>query len=312
MLAGDARAPGRGGPGPEQSSRSASRPRRSRIRSRPASGSSARTSTASARPFGAADEVQAPVDAVGAVDVRMARRPEHGAVAGGLAAEAVARGVVRRRRPRPRRFARRRRRRAACSRRARARPRARSARRSRARASSKELFGLRRLARSPRAACARAGRGRRGRRDPCRRPRRSARRTRARRPGAATRPRRPGPCREGSSARCGEATIGSAIPSTQTACAAPAAVVAADRLERVDLVGARVLAEAEEDHAGRSFRHAGIIASWQATLRRAGGGSTYDSDHHALDPRRHPGRGEADRLQDPGRPASSPRTPASA
>src|SRR5205085_8959637 len=41
--------------------------------------------------------------------------------------------------------------------------------------------------------------------------------------------------------------------------AAAAAVRAADRLERIDAVGARVLAEAEEDHA-RTVRHAEIIA----------------------------------------------------
>ena len=46
---------------------------------------------------------------------------------------------------------------------------------------------------------------------------------------------------------------------------ASAPVLAADRLERVDLVRARILAEAEEDHAGRAVRHAGIIASRPAT-----------------------------------------------
>ena len=41
--------------------------------------------------------------------------------------------------------------------------------------------------------------------------------------------------------------------------AAAAAVGGVDRLERVDLVGARVLAEAEEDHPGRAVRHLVIM-----------------------------------------------------
>src|SRR5207302_2320412 len=41
---------------------------------------------------------------------------------------------------------------------------------------------------------------------------------------------------------------------------APAALVAEQRLERVDLVRARVLAEAEEDHPRVAVRHGAIIA----------------------------------------------------
>ena len=44
--------------------------------------------------LGAADEVQAPVDPVRAIDVRVARRAEHGPVARGLAAVAVPGRVV--------------------------------------------------------------------------------------------------------------------------------------------------------------------------------------------------------------------------
>ncbi|CAN7697332.1 hypothetical protein LJR290_005707 [Variovorax sp. LjRoot290] len=45
-------------------------------------------------PFLAADEVEAPVDAVGAIDVGAPRRPEHRGVALGRAAEAVRGRVV--------------------------------------------------------------------------------------------------------------------------------------------------------------------------------------------------------------------------
>ena len=118
-------------PGPEQRSRSAVEPRRSRIRSSPASGSSARTSAASGVPFARADEVQAPVDAVGAVDVRVPGRAEHRPVAGRRPAVAVAGGVLAvvaststMRPPTPST--------SRCSRSAPAPPRARSARRTRA------------------------------------------------------------------------------------------------------------------------------------------------------------------------------------
>ena len=47
-------------------------------------------------------------------------------------------------------------------------------------------------------------------------------------------------------------------PDLRAASSSP--VLAPDRLERVDLVGARVLAEPEEDHAGRGVGHALIIA----------------------------------------------------
>src|SRR5207248_6547459 len=55
----------------------------------------------------------------------------------------------------------------------------------------------------------------------------------------------------------------------ERAAAVPAAVVA-DRLDRVDLVGAGVLAEAEEDHPV-AVRHVGIIAwrAWRGRGRRA-------------------------------------------
>ena len=66
-----------------------------------------------------------------------------------------------------------------------------------------------------------------------------------------------------------EATIGSGTPSTQTRVRRPVpALVVAERLERVDLVGARVLAEAEEDHPG-AVRHAADyrVRPWQRDRR---------------------------------------------
>src|SRR5207247_1314235 len=59
--------------------------------------------------------------------------------------------------------------------------------------------------------------------------------------------------------------------------ASAAAVGAADRLERVDPVGARVLAEAEEDHA-RTVRHAGIIAHGGRSLGRGIGVRSISAD----------------------------------
>ena len=58
-----------------------------------------------------------------------------------------------------------------------------------------------------------------------------------------------------------EATIGSRTPSTQTSVRRPCPRRSSpDRLDRVDLVGARVLAEAEEDHPV-AVCHGGIIAA---------------------------------------------------
>ena len=74
-------------PGPEHNSRSSARPRRRRIAARPSVGSSARISTALAEPFALADEIDAPVDAVGAIDIGIARRAEHHGVALGLSAD---------------------------------------------------------------------------------------------------------------------------------------------------------------------------------------------------------------------------------
>ena len=71
--------------------------------STPSTTSPARSSTAEASPVGPADEVHAPVHAVGEVDVDVAGRPEHHRVARRPAAVGVRAGVApRRRRPRPR------------------------------------------------------------------------------------------------------------------------------------------------------------------------------------------------------------------
>jgi hypothetical protein len=64
----------------------------------------------------------------------------------------------------------------------------------------------------------------------------------------------------------GDDRIGNAFD-PDTGAAAVTALALSERLEGVDLVGARVLAEAEEDHPSRS-RHARIIASWRRRARR--------------------------------------------
>ena len=100
-------------PGPEQRSRGSSTPRRRRISSSPRVGLERAHEHRARGPFRLADEVQAPVHAVGAVDVGVAGRAEHRGVPGGAAAVAVRRADRRARRPRPRRSARRHRRRGA-------------------------------------------------------------------------------------------------------------------------------------------------------------------------------------------------------
>ena len=81
-------------PGPEQSRRAASTPRRSRI----ALDARRRLEGADQHPGAVAgrraDEVEAPVDAVRAIDVGAAGRPEHHGVARRVAAEAVRRRIV--------------------------------------------------------------------------------------------------------------------------------------------------------------------------------------------------------------------------
>ena len=59
----------------------------------PVVGSMARISTAPAEPCGLTDEIHTPVDAVGLVDIDVARRPEHHRIAGGRAAIAVRCGI---------------------------------------------------------------------------------------------------------------------------------------------------------------------------------------------------------------------------
>ena len=81
-------------PGPEQSRRVSATPRRAAISSSPAVGSSARISTALGDAFLRTDDVQAPVDAVGAVDVGKPRRPEHRGVPFGAAVPIAVRGRV--------------------------------------------------------------------------------------------------------------------------------------------------------------------------------------------------------------------------
>ena len=104
-VARDRRAPGRAGPGPEHSRRGSSSAAPLAIVSSPCVGSSARTSTASADPSSLADEVQAPVDPVGAVDVRVPGRAEHRRGCAASARGSRGSPGPRRRRPRPRRSA---------------------------------------------------------------------------------------------------------------------------------------------------------------------------------------------------------------
>ena len=64
----------------------------------------------------------------------------------------------------------------------------------------------------------------------------------------------------GSSARCARRRSGRSTPSTQTRVRRPLPRSArVERLQRVDLVRARVLPEAEEDHPGRAVRHEVIM-----------------------------------------------------
>ena len=167
----------------------------------------------------AAHEVEAPVDAVRAVDVGVPGRAEHRAVAGRGPAEAVARRIAWRRRPRPRRCARRPRRRGAspptssgatsCTLRAK-KPRVSPA-------VTRRAARPRPASRSPRAACAPGARGRARSTRPfsassaIRSANASASSSRLR-AGA----RRPGPSRARIVRSVREATIGSAMPSTQT------------------------------------------------------------------------------------------------
>ena len=126
----------------------------------------------------------------------------------------------------------------------------RASRPGRSSGSSSRRAGLRpRSARSPRAGDALAGRGRRGRRARSRSAGAAA--PRARRPGrrAATRSAESPPISATIVRSVREAMIGSATPSTQTLVRAPCPrCLPRKRLERVDLVGPRELAEAEEDH----------------------------------------------------------------
>ena len=221
-----------------------------------------------------ADEVEAPVDAVRAIDVRVARRPEHR----GRCARSGrgSRGSRDRpgRTPRPRRSSRQRRRRAASRRSARARPRApvraKNSRvsRSPATASLRTAARARPASRSSRARAARGARGRGRRTSPRRPPSRRAPRGRARR---RARPRRgrvlAHVVQDRALGAAGEDRLRDAVDPDARPPAA-ASLVARDRLERVDPVGARPLAEAEEDHPRRAVRHARIIARCRWTTRR--------------------------------------------
>ena len=203
-----------------RAARASSSPRRRRICSRPSRRLERADQHRGGAPLLLADEVQAPVDPVGAVDVRVPGRPEHRGVPRCAAAVAVRRrilGVVRLDLDDP---CRRRRRRAAST------PissgatswtlRAKNCARE-AQNSCDDSAGLAgRLEQLPRAA-AEVGRGRRAR---WRRPRRGARRARAPRRGAASRPRPPGPCRAGSSARCARRRSGRGCPRPRRASAA--------------------------------------------------------------------------------------------
>ena len=80
-----------------------------------------------------------------------------------------------------------------------------------------------------------------------------------------------------------EATIGSAMPSTQTRVQVPAAaVVAEDRLERVDLVRPHELPESEEDHLravghGRKYAASGAVVREQLRLSPPGDTTSADT-----------------------------------
>ena len=205
------------------------------------------------------------MDAVGAVDVRAPGRAEHRRGPLGAARGSRARPGRRGRTPRPRRSGRRRRRRTARRRRARARPRARCVRRTRRR--SPAARGSLRTgspppaARSTRAAAVRGGRGRPTSNRPCSaasatRWARSSASSRIAAVSAAGLP----PIAATIARSVRDATIGSAIPSTHTRVRAPwPRTPGAERLERVDLVGAHVLPEAEEDHPGSAVGHGSII-----------------------------------------------------
>ena len=130
---------------------------------------------------------------------------------------------------------------------------------------------------STRAGGGRGGRGRRRRSGPARPRRRRAGRDRARRRGSGS-PSAAGfaPIAATIARSVRDATIGSAIPSTQTRVRAPCPrSPVGERLERVDLVGADVLAEAEEDHPLRAVGHPAIIPETRAggSVRRASRGA---------------------------------------
>ena len=98
------RAPGTAVPGPAQRRRRSSSPRRSRISLEPVRRLERPDQHGARDSLPAAHEVEAPVDAVGAVDVGVAAGEEHRRVARGAAvAEAVRRRDPRGRTPRPRR-----------------------------------------------------------------------------------------------------------------------------------------------------------------------------------------------------------------
>ena len=81
-------------PGPLQRSLGSSSPRRRAISSSPAVGSSARRRTGSGDALVAADDVHAPVDAVGAVDVDVAAAEEHRGIPRGAAVAIPVRGGI--------------------------------------------------------------------------------------------------------------------------------------------------------------------------------------------------------------------------
>ena len=196
-----------------------------------------------------ADEVQAPVDAVRAVDVRVAGRPEHRRVALACGPGNRARRDPLRRRPRPPRSARRRRHEQGDAdelRRdlvdaAREERRARGNRTRRAASLGRPVRRLEQLAR----AAAEIGEV-----DTAGGASSASRSASESASSSSGDPRRvvAHVVQDRPLGARGDDRIGDALDPDESALAA-AAVVAGDRLERVDPVRARVLAEAEEDHA---------------------------------------------------------------
>ena len=231
------RVPGSAGPGPSRAARSATSPRRARIWLEPVRRLERAEQHCGRDPSGLADDVDAPVDPVRAVDVEGSRTQRTSPRSAASGPETRGSPDRRARTPRPRRSSLRRRRGGTSSRAARARPRdAPGEQLQRGQAPSAKSCGC------------------------------SERRLRSRawpRPGDSA----PISSRIVSCVR--EATIASGHPLDPDERPTPVpALLADDRLERVDPVGAHVLAEAEKDHP-RGVAHRRSIARSRANSQAA-------------------------------------------